>query len=93
MAQAAGVSPATAQRVWAGRGLKPRLVETFKLSADPSFEEKLADVAGLRVSPPERAVALRVNEKTQVQALSRTQPVAPVRVVYGVPVSVSFRNG
>jgi len=79
MAKAAGVSPATVQRIWSGRGLKPHLVDTFKLSTDPRFEEKLADVVGLYMSPPERAVVLCVDEKTQVQALDRTQPSLPIK--------------
>ena len=58
MAAKAGVSPATVQRVWAARGLKPHLVETFKLSNDPKFEEKLIDVAGLYLNPPEKAIVL-----------------------------------
>ena len=79
MAAKAGVSPATVQRVWAARGLKPHLVETFKLSNDPKFEEKLIDVAGLYLSPPEKAIVLCMDEKSQVQALDRTQPSLPMK--------------
>jgi transcriptional regulator with XRE-family HTH domain len=56
MAKAVGVSPATVQRIWSGRGLKPHLVKTFRLSGDPAFEEKLIDVVGLYLNPPEKAV-------------------------------------
>lgn len=79
MAKRAGVSPATVQRIWTGRGLKPHLVDTFKLSTDPRFEEKLTDVVGLYMSPPDRAVVLCVDEKTQIQALDRTQPSLPIK--------------
>ena len=79
MAAKAGVSPATVQRIWAARGLKPHLVEQFKLSTDPRFEEKLIDVVGLYMAPPERAVVLCVDEKTQIQALDHTQPSLPIR--------------
>ena len=79
MAAKAGVSPATVQRVWAARGLKPHLVETFKLSNDPKFEEKLIDVVGLYLSPPEKAIVLCMDEKSSVQALDRTQPSLPMK--------------
>jgi transposase len=79
MAAVAGVSPATVQRVWAARGLKPHLVETFKLSTDPRFEEKLVDVVGLYVNPPDKAVVLCMDEKSQIQALDRTQPSLPLK--------------
>ena len=79
MAAQAGVSAATVQRVWAARGLKPHLVETFKLSNDPKFEEKLIDVVGLYLSPPEQAIVLCMDEKSSVQALDRTQPSLPMK--------------
>ena len=78
MAQRVGVSPATVQRVWAARGLKPHLVHAFKLSNDPRFEEKLIDVVGLYVNPPEQAIVLCLDEKSSVQALDRTQPSLPM---------------
>ena len=78
MAAAAGVSPATVQRVWAARGLKPHLVKTFKLSNDPRFEEKLIDVVGLYLNPPEQAIVLCLDEKSSVQAMDRTQPSLPM---------------
>ena len=79
MAREFGVSPATVQRIWSARGLKPHLVETFKLSNDPQFEGKLVDVVGLYLNPPENAVVLCVDEKSQVQALDRTQPSLPMK--------------
>jgi transposase len=79
MAAAQGVSRATVQRVWFARGLKPHLVKTFKLSNDKHFEEKLVDVVGLYLNPPEGAVVLSVDEKSQCQALDRTQPSLPVK--------------
>src|SRR6185312_11190751 len=74
MAKKAGVSPASVHRIWSARGLKPHLVKTFKLSNDRKFEEKLVDVVGLYLNPPDQSVVLCVDEKSQVQALDRTQP-------------------
>jgi transposase/transcriptional regulator with XRE-family HTH domain len=79
MAKAAGVSPATVQRVWSARGLKPHLVKTFKLSNDRRFEEKLIDVVGVYLNPPDKAVVLCMDEKSQIQALDRTQPSLPMK--------------
>jgi transposase len=79
MAKRVGVSPATVQRIWSARGLQPHRVETFKLSTDPRFEEKLVDVVGLYMNPPEKAVVLCMDEKSQIQALDRTQPSLPMR--------------
>ena len=79
MAKHAGVSRNTVQRIWQARGLKPHLVATFKLSNDPAFEEKLIDVVGLYLNPPERAIVLCLDEKSQVQALDRTQPSLPMK--------------
>ena len=67
MAERAGVSPATVQRIWSARGLKPHRVETFKLSGDPRFEEKLVDVVGLYLNPPENAIVLCMDEETPTQ--------------------------
>lgn len=78
MAKAVGVSKATVQRVWAANGLKPHLVKTFKLSNDPQFAEKLRDVVGLYLDPPEHALVLSCDEKTQIQALDRTQKGLPI---------------
>jgi transposase len=79
MARAHGVSHTTVQKIWAARGLKPHRVKTFKLSQDPRFEEKLADVVGLYLNPPEKAIVLSMDEKSQIQALDRTQPSLPMR--------------
>jgi transposase len=79
MAKAVGVSHRSVQRVWAGAGLKPHLVRTFKLSNDPKFAEKVVDVVGLYMNPPERALVLCVDEKSQIQALDRTQPGLPIK--------------
>jgi len=78
MAKAQGVSPATVQRIWSARGLKPHLVKTFKLSNDPKFEEKLIDVVGLYLHPPDNAVVLCMDEKSSIQALDRTQASLPM---------------
>jgi transposase len=74
-----GVSPATVQRIWSARGLQPHRVKTFKLSNDPKFEEKLVDVVGLYLNPPENAIVLCMDEKSQIQALDRTQPSLPIK--------------
>jgi transposase len=79
MAEAVGVSPSTVGRVWRAHGLKPHLIERFKLSNDPRFAEKLEDIVGLYVNPPEHAVVLCVDEKSQIQALDRTQPGLPIK--------------
>ena len=78
MAAATGVSKSTVQQVWSARGLKPHRVETFKLSNDPKFEEKLVDVVGLYLNPPEKAIVLCADEKSSVQALDRTQASLPL---------------
>jgi transposase len=79
MAKAHGVSAATVQRIWDAHGLKPHRVRTFKLSNDPRFTEKLTDVVGLYLNPPERAIVLCVDEKSQIQALDRTQASLPMK--------------
>ena len=79
MAKAVGLSPASVQRIWKAHGLKPHLVRTFKLSRDPHFVEKLRDVVGLYLNPPEHALVLSVDEKSQIQALDRTQPGLPMK--------------
>jgi transposase len=79
MAKATGMSQSAVSRIWRAFGLKPHLVETFKLSPDPLFVEKVRDIVGLYVNPPEAALVLCVDEKTQIQALDRTSPVLPLR--------------
>jgi transposase len=83
MAEATGMSQTAISRIWRAFGLKPHKSETFKLSADPQFVDKVRDVVGLYLNPPERALVLCVDEKTQVQALDRSQPVLPM--MPGVP--------
>jgi len=79
MAARTGISITTIQRIWAEAGLKPHRTETFKWSADPQLAAKVRDVVGLYLAPPERAIVLSVDEKTQIQALDRTQPMLPLR--------------
>ncbi len=78
MARESGLSKSKVHQIWRARGLKPHLVETFKLSNDPHFEDKLVDVVGLYLDPPKGAVVLSVDEKSQIQALDRTQPSLPM---------------
>jgi len=78
MAKSAGVSRQTVSEVWRAFGLKPHRVETFQLSTDPLFIDKVRDVVGLYLNPPANAVVLSVDEKSQVQALNRTQPILPL---------------
>ncbi len=94
MAKHAGVSSSTVQRVWHDLGIKPHRLDTFKVSNDPAFEEKLTDVVGLYLDPPEKAVVLCVDEKSQVQALDRTQPSLPMVKGRGATMTHDYkRNG
>ena len=79
MAVRSGVSDTTVLRVWRAHGLKPHLVRPFKVSRDPRFVEKLEDIVGLYLNPPEHALVLCYDEKSQVQALVRTQPGLPLK--------------
>src|SRR5271169_3948249 len=79
MAAAEGIREASVRRIWHGHGLKPHRVHTFKLSNDPRFAEKLEDVVGLYLNPPEHALVLSLDEKSQIQALDRTQPGLPMK--------------
>lgn len=79
LAQVAGVSEATVRRVWRAFGLKPHRLETFKLSHDPQFVEKLEDIVGLYLNPPQHAAVFSADEKSQIQALQRTQPSLPLK--------------
>ena len=79
MAKAQGVSHAIVHRIWRAHGLQPHRVETFKLSRDPDFVKKLRDVVGVYLHPPDQALVFCVDEKPQVQALDRTEPVLPLR--------------
>lgn len=79
MAKATGMNPMTISRIWRAFGLQPHRTETFKLSPDPLLVEKVRDIVGLYMNPPDRAVVLCVDEKSQIQALERTQPLLPMR--------------
>lgn len=83
MAKAQGLSRMMVQRIWKQHGLQPHRIETFKLSRDKRFVEKLRDVVGLYLNPPDRALVFSVDEKSQIQALDRTQPLLPLRP--GIP--------
>lgn len=79
MAEAMSISPSSVGRIWADAGLKPHLSKSFKVSNDPAFKQKVTDIVGLYLDPPERAVVLCVDEKSQIQALDRTQPGLPLK--------------
>ena len=79
LAQQMGVSKSTVNNIWRSHNLKPHRVKTFKLSRDPHFLQKLTDVVGLYLNPPEKAIVLCVDEKSQIQALDRTQPGLPMK--------------
>ena len=79
MAQKVGISLGSVQRIWADHGLQPHRIRTFKLSRDPAFVDKLYDIVGLYIDPPKHAVVLSVDEKSQIQALDRTQPGLPMK--------------
>ena len=79
LARAIGIGHGAVQKIWAAHGLKPHLIRRFKLSTDRRFAEKLRDVVGLYIDPPERALVLSVDEKSQMQALDRTQPGLPIK--------------
>ena len=83
MAEASGLSQTAIVRIWRAFGLQPHRTETFKLSTDPLFIDKVRDIVGLYMDPPDRAIVLCVDEKSQVQALNRTQPILPLRP--GIP--------
>ena len=78
MSQATGISPASVMRIWHAFGLKPHLEKTFKLSTDPLFVDKVHDIVGLYLNPPDKALVLCIDEKSQIQALNRTQPGLPL---------------
>jgi transposase len=94
MAAKFGVSPNTIHQIWRARRLQPHRLEHYKLSTDKNFEEKLRDIVGLYLNPPEHALVLSVDEKTQIQALDRTQSILPLRE--GIPARQTHdyrRNG
>jgi transposase len=94
MAKKAGISQSSVSRIWRAFGLKPHLEQTWKLSSDPQFVDKVRDIVGLYLDPPERAVVLCVDEKSQIQALERTRPILPL--LPGTPARTTHdyvRNG
>jgi transposase len=94
MAAATGISEASVRRIWKAHGLKPHLVETFKVSNDPQFAEKLNAIIGLYLAPPEHALVLCCDEKSQIQALDRTQPGLPLKRGRGQTMTHDYkRNG
>ncbi len=94
MASKAGISEASVRRIWHSHGLKPHLVETFKISNDPRFAEKLTSIVGLYLNPPEHAIVLCADEKSQIQALDRTQPGLPLKRGRGETMTHDYkRNG
>lgn len=94
MAKAAGVAASTVQAIWKAHGLAPHRWRQFKLSNDPAFVEKLTDVVGLYVAPPAHAIVLSIDEKSQIQALDRTQPGLPLKKGRGATMTHDYkRNG
>jgi transposase len=94
MALETGISDSTVGRIWKANGLKPHRIESFKVSNDPEFADKLEDIVGLYLNPPEHALVLSVDEKSQIQALDRTQPGLPMKKGRGATMTHDYkRNG
>jgi transposase len=94
MAREMGISKASVSRIWRANGLKPHRVESFKVSNDPNFADKLEAIVGLYLNPPEHALVLSVDEKSQIQALDRTQPGLPLKKGRGATMTHDYkRNG
>ena len=94
MASEAGISEASVRRIWRAHGLKPHRIESFKVSNDPQFAAKLEDIVGLYLNPPEHALVLSLDEKSQIQALDRTQPGLPMKKGRGQTMTHDYkRNG
>ena len=94
MARVVGISEASVRRIWHAHGLKPHRIESFKVRNDPDFAAKLEDVVGLYLNPPEHAMVLSVDEKSQIQALDRTQPGLPMKKGRGATMTHDYkRNG
>lgn len=92
LAKHVGISHDTVARIWKDHGLKPWKLDAFKVSTDPHFEEKLVDVVGLYMNPPQRAVVFSFDEKTQVQALDRTQPSLPMKKGRGATMTHDYKR-
>src|SRR5271170_7704465 len=94
MAKETGISKASVSRIWRANGLKPHRVDSFKVSNDPQFADKLEAIVGLYLNPPEHALVLSVDEKSQIQALDRTQPGLPMKKGRGATMTHDYkRNG
>jgi transposase len=94
MARLVGISESSVGRIWRGHGLKPHRIESFKISNDPEFAAKLENIVGLYLDPPEHALVLSVDEKSQIQALDRTQPGLPIKKGRGQTMTHDYkRNG
>jgi transposase len=94
MAREVGISDSSVGRIWSAHGLKPHRVESFKISNDPKFAEKLEDIVGLYLNPPEHALVLSLDEKSQIQALDRSQPGLPMKKGRGQTMTHDYkRNG
>ena len=92
LAQRVGISHDTVARIWKDHGLRPWKLDTFKVSSDPHFEEKLVDVVGIYLNPPQRAIVFSFDEKTQVQALDRTQPSLPMKKGRGATMTHDYKR-
>ena len=94
MAREVGISDSTVGRIWKANGLKPYRIDSFKVSNDPEFASKLEAIVGLYLNPPEHALVLSVDEKSQIQALDRTQPGLPMKKGRGATMTHDYkRNG
>jgi transposase len=94
MARLVGISESSVGRIWRGHGLKPHRIESFKISNDPEFAAKLENIVGLYLDPPEHALVLSIDEKSQIQALDRTQPGLPMKIGRGQTMTHDYkRNG
>ena len=91
MATAVAISPSSVRRIWKRHGLQPHRVRSFKLSNDPKFAEKLKEIVGLYIDPPAHAVVLSIDEKSQIQALDRTQPGLPMKKGRGATLTHDYK--
>jgi len=92
MAREMGISKASVSRIWRASGLKPHRMESFKVSTDPNFADKLEAIVGLYLNPPEHALVLSVDEKSQIQALDRTQPGLPMKKGRGATMTHDYKR-
>jgi len=92
MAKAVGISPSSVGRIWREAGLKPYLIKTFKVSNDPKFEEKVVNVVGLYMNPPDKVMVLCIDEKSQIQVLDHTQPGLPLKKVRAATMTHDYKS-